>query len=290
MLKGIDNIKYCIGDINNPNSYENNLKECNIVVHTAAISDFGISNPKKYYKVNHEGTRQLLSVSLKNNIEKFIHTSTRGTLGTSEKPESANETSIVEDIDSLDDYIKSKLLGEQEVVKYSKEKGFFCVILSPTAMIGTFDTKPTPIGNILFSFLDKKLNAYMNGGINIIDVEDAASAFVSAIDKGKNGQIYILGNNNITLQNLFKKFSKISNVPEPMIKLPYYFTYFAALLLKLVSKISGITPFATPKKVISLHSNRSYCNAGKAVNKLNLKLTPLDDTLRKIYVWYKEKK
>lgn len=281
-------IEYCKGDLLNPASYSLALKKCHVVIHTAAITSFGIKRPQDYYKVNTDGTKILLEHSIKSGIERFIHTSTRGTLGVAKVPEQSDETCKSRKIDGMDDYIKSKYLAEIEVIKYSKKASMFCSILSPTALVGAYDSKPTPVGSIILSFLRGKIFIYMEGGINLIDIEDVAQVFVEALNKGENGQVYILGNKNITLYELFRELSMISGLPPPKIKIPFSLAYTASVTINILSKVIGGLPFVTPTKVISLYKKYSYCTSQKAVQTFGLPQPPINLALTKTANWYRE--
>ena len=281
-------IEYCKGDILNPESYDPALKECHVVVHTAAITSFGMKCAQDYYKINTEGTKILLKHSQVNGIERFIHTSTRGTLGVADVPEQSDETYGYKQIDEMDDYIKSKYLAELEVIKYSEKKAMFCSILSPTALVGACDQKPTPVGRIILSFLRGKIFVYMNGGINLIDVEDVAQVFIEALEKGVNGQVYILGNENITLFRLFKELSMISSIPSPRIKIPFSVAYATSAMINALSKVTGGLPFATPAKVRSSYKRHSYCSSRKAIQAFGLSQTPINIALTKSINWYRD--
>lgn len=279
-------VEYCRGDLLDPKTYEKALQQCEVVIHTAAKTAFGSKTSEGYYDMNYQGTKLLLESAERTGIRRFIHASTRGTLGVAKIPEESNEETPRRPLRDLDDYARSKYLAEQEVLKHSQTGGMACIVLSPTALAGSYDMKPTPVGRIILSFLRRETRFYMDGGINLIDVEDAAQAFVSALEAGQNGQIYILGNRNITLYELFKKLSEMSGVLPPKVKIPFAGAYFASFFLDQMSKVLGKDPIVTPKKVRSLYHRYSYCDSKKAVQILGLRQVPLDMTLRKIVQWH----
>ena len=286
LLKG-HSIEYCKGNILNPESYDSALKECDVVVHTAAITSFGMKRTQDYYETNTEGTKILLKCSQAIGIERFIHTSTRGTLGVADMPEQSDETYGNKQTDGMDDYIKSKYLAELEVIKCSQNGAMVCCILSPTALVGACDQKPTPVGRIILSFLRGKVFVYMNGGINLIDVEDVAQVFVEALEKGENGQIYILGNENITLFGLFRELSMISGIPLPKIKIPFQVAYTTSAMINGLSKVTGGSSFVTPAKIRSSYKRHSYCSSQKAIQAFGLSQAPIKVALTKAINWYR---
>ena len=285
LLQGLE-IEYCTGDIRFPETYERHLKSSNAVIHTAALATFDEKRKQQYYEVNCEGTKKLLHTARKNSIERFIHTGTLGTLGVANVPAHSDETNKPVNIRKADAYIRSKQLAEEEVLKCARNSAMSCLVLSPTALIGAYDEKPTPIGKIILSYLTGKIHTYLDGGINLVDVEDAAQAFVSALDKGGNGQIYILGNENITLYDLFKCLSAMSDVPVPKLKIPFPIAYAGAAAIETLMKISRKPASITKRKVFTLRNCHSYCSSQKAISALNLPQTPFLQTLKKTKDWF----
>ncbi len=281
-------IEYCRGDLCDTASYEDVLSRCDTVIHTAALASFDAADLGDYYRINHVGTRMLLETSYNRGVRRFIHTSTRGVLGVAAQPELSDESCPLPSPEKADDYVKSKWLAEREVREFSQLHDMDCIILSPTALIGAHDRKPTPIGRVVLSFLQQKTPFYMDGGLNLVDVEDAADAFVAALSLGENGHTYILGNVNIPLYELFKKLSEIASVPLPRIRIPFLAAYIGSYMMVATSKLTRKAPFATPKKVVSLFRNHSYCKSSKAQQAFNVPDTPLDVTLMRTCSWFKE--
>ena len=270
------NVEICQGDLLMPDSYKRKLNE------------FFAWKIYSEEEINHFGTKILLEKSEEAGIKRFIHTSTRGTLGVSELPENSNEDVGYKSMEYCDEYIRSKYLAEIEVKKYSKIGKMACIILSPTALIGSFDYKPSPIGQIILSVLKKKTKYYMDGGINIIDVEDAAKVYIEAMTKGKNGSVYILGNQNILLYKFFDKLSNIAKIPGPEIKIPFWAAYWGSVVLSGVFKISGTNPFVSPQKVMSLYKKWSFCNGERARQEFGIEYSDVNKTLEKTVSWFKE--
>ncbi len=285
ILNGLE-IKYCQGDLTSPDTDWTPLKDADVVIHAAAVSSFSESDPKIYQHVNFEGTRNILKASEQYGVKRFIYISSRGTLGTAKSPEKSDETNDYELYEKLDDYMKSKLLAEKLVLEYAEESPIDCIVLSPTALLGSFDEKPTPMGRIIKMFLKKKIKAFMNGGINVVDVEDAALAVESAITKARDGEVYILGNTNITLKELFMKICRLTNQNMPLMKIPYLIVFPGALMLKYTSAILKAPAMITPRKVYTLHHCQSYCCCSKAVNELGMQQTPITETLKKTKQWF----
>ena len=236
MLSNIP-IEYCVGDLIDEDSYKEYIKSCEVVIHAAAITQFEAFDKKNTFLINTDSTKKLLKNSFQSGIKRFIYISTRGTLGVSNPPSSSSEKSGYKNKKYMDAYLLSKFFAEKEVKSFSsQQKKMKCIILSPTAMIGTHDDRPSPIGKILLDFCKGKIKFYTSGGINIVDVKQVASACVNALEKGKNGESYIIGNINISLYNLFKEISLIQSVKLPRIKLPFLFNLLCFIFHRVIFK------------------------------------------------------
>ncbi len=285
LLKGC-RFDICRGDILDPQTYAKALHECDAVMHTAAVTAFGLRNKNEYYAVNWKGTALLLESASRNGIKRFIHAGTRGTFGAAEIPERSDETLPARDILKGEDYLRSKYLAEQEVRKYAGNGAMECLILSPTALAGGCDHKPSPAGRIFSSFLRGRIHWYVDGGINIVDVEDAAGAFINALERGDPGQTYFLGNSNITLREIFRILSCCGSGPRRLVKVPVPLACAAARGMEWMARLSGRPAFATPHKVRSLYHNHAYCSSQKAVRDLALAQTPVKTTLERAAAWF----
>lgn len=281
-------IEYCEGDIRDPESYVLALRKCTIVIHCAALTAYGVKRTQDYYDINVEGTKSLLEKSVDCGIERFIHTSSRAVFGVAENPELSDEGCGYESIEKEDDYTKSKYLAELEVKKISKKKPMHCIIMAPTALVGAGDSKPSHTGKIVLGLLKGKVQCFMDGGINLIAVEEAASAFTHALDRGEQGKTYLIGNENITLREMFLYIAEAAGVPAPRIRVPYAIAFAGSAVMLLGTKIFGLPPFATPHKVYSLYNNRTYCNPKKGAETFSLKQEPIKYALARAVSWYKD--
>lgn len=279
-------VEFHMGNLLEPETFASRLKGVEVVIHTAAQAAFGVKDPADFYRVNRTGTQIILQAAQQADVSRFIHTSTRGTIGVAANPEESTESDPLATLNASDDYVKSKCQAEAEVRKQAQKNTMACVILSPTALIGTHDERPTPIGNIVLSFLKGKVKTYMEGRINLIDVEDAATAFLAALTKGNHGEVYVLGNQNISLLEMFQHLATVSGVPAPKIKVPYPAAHVVAFIVEHMSNIVGITPFATVRKVETLHHSYSCFNPQKAIRELGAVPGPIAKTLIKTVYWF----
>ena len=287
-LNGL-NIDYCYGDLVDCNTYKDYIKKCDAVIHTAALTSFNLKNKDEAYLINTTSTKKLLDISVKYNIKRFIYIGTRGTLAVDKYPENSSEKNGYKSRDLMNTYLTTKYLAEKEVLKFGRNGELSSLVLSPTAMIGIFDDKPTPIGKILLAFLRGEVKTYMDGGINIVDVEDVAFACVKALSKGESGEVYIIGNKNISLYKFFEELSLVHLVKLPRIKLPLFIAFLGALSIQAKAMLTKKEPLTTINKVYSLYNNHSFCSSKKAINEFGINKIPLSTTITKTVNWFVEK-
>lgn len=287
LLKNVD-IEMITGDLLDTDTYSDAVSECQIVIHAAAIITFSEEDERMYGAINTKGTQLLLDVAVKSDIQKFVYISSRGTCGVSNLPQNSDETVPLVLVETLDAYIKSKYAAEQLVLQCARQGDMACSVVSPTAMVGSNDEKPTPIGKIIIGALRNGIKPYLYGGINLIDVEDAAIGVVAAIDKGENGEVYFLGTTNIQLYDMLKMIGELGEKKQLFIRLPYSIMYPIAMLATLLTKMIKKPSPLTPRKVYTLNHSHSYCSSRKAVEQLGLPQTPVAVTLGKAVRWFEK--
>ena len=221
--RNIDNLEVekVYGDIRDVDSMRSALKGCDTLFLTAAYFAHWAPNPKLLYEVNVGGTKASLQAALEADIEKVVYTSTNNAIAAS-GPMPATEEKAFNYWESKDHYSMSKYIAENEARMFIS-KGLPLVIVNPTFVIGINDIKPTPSGQMIIDVVKKKMPGYIDGGINIIDVEDVAQGHILAVKKGKVGDRYLLGNRNVTDYEYLKLIADIAGVKPPAIKLPYKF-------------------------------------------------------------------
>lgn len=284
---GSQPIQLVTGDICDPEIVKSCVGTANIVVHAAALSAFNARDVNEFYRVNVEGTHNLLNaVKCSPSVNTFIYVSSRGTLGIMHPSENADESSPRPDVSKFDHYMKSKFLAETAVLAELKNSKIRHLIISPTAMIGTNDVQPSPVGKIIKDLIESKTRFFIDGGVNFVDVEDVARAIVLAVENGTSGETYILGNKNMELQELFQIAHQHYKVPLPKYKIPYLVAYALSFLIAFFGKILNRKSAITPRKVYTYHHKLSYCSSTKAQHDLGVTLTPFDETIRKTVTWF----
>ena len=276
------------GDVRDLDSLRRATKGCAQVYHVAALYKLWLRHKQEIYETNITGTENVLKAARESGVEKVIYTSSVATLGLpSDGTTAGTEETPVSLADMVGDYKRSKFLAEQVAVRYARE-GLPVVIVNPSTPVGIGDLKPTPTGKLIVDFLNGKMPAYVDTGLNLVDVEDVARGHVLAADKGQVGEKYILGHENLTLQQILALLAELSGRPAPRFKVPYALAlgvaYADAALARL---IPGREPFVPPVGV-KLSKKKMFFDPSKAVRELGLPQTPVREALRKAVQWFEE--
>ncbi|MGD0232773.1 MAG: NAD-dependent epimerase/dehydratase family protein, partial [Syntrophorhabdales bacterium] len=233
------------------------------------------------------GTINVMQAALETGVAKVVYTSTVGVLAPARNGEPGNEEAHARLEDMAGHYKKSKFVAEQEVRRFVG-KGLQAVTVNPTAPIGTMDRKPTPTGKIIVDFLNGKMPAYLDTGLNFVDVEDVAEAHVRASESGVAGERYILGNVNLTLKQFLEVLARLSGKTPPRWKLPYRPVLWLAFIDEGISRLArGRTP-AIPVDGVRMARHLMFFDCSKAVRHLGMAQNPIEIAARKAIDWYRE--
>ncbi|MBS3029992.1 MAG: NAD-dependent epimerase/dehydratase family protein [Dolichospermum sp. DET50] len=271
------------GDLNNPNIWEQ-MRGCDDLFHVAAHYSLWQKDRELLYFDNVEGTRNILAAAQKAGIKRTVYTSSVAAIGVGKSGEIVDETyqSPVEKL--VGDYKKSKFLAEQ-VARSAAKKGQDIVIVNPSSPIGALDIKPTPTGDIILRFLRRQMPAYVDTGLNFIDVRDVAWGHLLALEKGKSGDRYILGNQNLSLKQLLEQLSQITNLPAPQISVPSWIPLTVAWIDEKILSPLGKTP-TVPIDGVRMAQQPMYYDASKAIRELGLPQSPLNIALKDAVDWF----
>src|ERR1700719_1312956 len=212
------------GDLRDPASLEKAMAACDVVFHVAADYRLWVRDPAEMYRSNVEGTRAILEAARKNGVRRVVYTSSVATVGFTGNGHPADEDSPVSLADMIGPYKRSKFLAEQLAME-AGGSGMQVVVVNPTTPVGEQDVKPTPTGRIVVDFLKRRFPAYVETGLNLVDVRECALGHVVALEKGRPGERYILGGENLTLKQILDKVGDITGLPSPKIKLPYFLAF-----------------------------------------------------------------
>jgi dihydroflavonol-4-reductase len=286
-LKNLEGVKAetVTGDLRNPASLEKAISGCDTVFHVAADYRLWVRDPNEMYRSNVEGTRAILEAARKNGVRSVVYTSSVATIGFRNNGQPADEDSPVSLADMIGHYKRSKFMAEQVALEAGRG-GMRVVAVNPTTPIGERDIKPTPTGRIVVDFLKGKFPAYVDTGLNLVDVRECAWGHVAALEKGRSGERYILGGENLTLKQILDKLGTISGLPSPTVKLPYFVAYVAGAVDETVSgRILRREPRATIESV-RMGKKKMWASSCKAERELNWKSLPADDALRRAVEWF----
>ena len=278
-------VERAYGDIRDGDSMKRALKGCDTLYFTAAFFAHWTPDTQLLYEVNVGGTKASLKAALGAGIEKVVYTSTNNAIAAS-GPVPANEEAIFNYWKSGDHYSMSKYVAENEA-RIFVTRGLPVVIVNPTLVIGTNDIKPTPAGQMIIDTVKGKVPGYIDGGINIIDVEDVARGHILAAKKGRVGERYLFGNRNITVYEYFKLIADIAGVRPPRIKIPFPLALALGYLFELVASITKRPPVFTAAEM-RIGRMTEWYDCSKAVNELGLPQTPIDIAIRKALTWFRE--
>jgi dihydroflavonol-4-reductase len=279
-------VELVAGDLCDRGSLEAALDGCDTVYHVAAMYALWAANPQEIYDSNVTGTVNLLEAAGMAGVQKIVYTSSVATIGLPKDGTPGTEEVPLPVEDMVSHYKRSKYLAEQEALKYA-QRGLPVVIVNPSFPVGSWDVKPTPSGQIIVNFLRGKIPAYVDTGLNVVDVEDVALGHLLAAEKGRIGERYILGHANLTLPQLFQLLEQVSGVKAPRLRIPYGCAYLSACVSELVARtITHKPPFVTLAGV-KLSRKQMFFNASKAVRELGFPQTPAVEALSKAVQWFR---
>jgi dihydroflavonol-4-reductase len=287
-LRNIEGIKAeaATGDLRDPSSLEKAISGCDTVFHVAADYRLWVRDPNEMYQSNVGGTRSLLEAARKNGVRRVIYTSSVATIGFRNDAQPADEDSPVSLADMIGHYKRSKFMAEQLALEAGRS-GMQVVTVNPTTPIGEQDVKPTPTGRIVVDFLKRKFPAYVETGLNLVDVRECARGHVAALEKGRTGERYILGGQDLTLKQILDKLGEITGLPSPTIRLPYLFAFAAGVVDE---AITGLLLRREPRATVDtvrMGKKKMFASSAKAERELGWKIVPVDDALRRAVEWFR---
>jgi dihydroflavonol-4-reductase len=273
------------GDLREPEKLRSALIGCDALVHVAADYRLWVRDPDQMYAANVVGTRELLKLACEVGVQRVVYTSSVATMGFKSDGTIVDEESPVSLAEMIGHYKRSKFLGELEAIKAAKA-GQHVMILNPTTPIGPGDSKPTPTGRIIVDFLNKNFPAYVDTGLNLVDVAEVARMHVVALERGAPGERYILGGENLTLKQILDRMSAITGLPSPTMKVPHAVAMaFAFFDENFTGKLRGKEPRATVEAV-RMGKKMMFASSAKAERELGFQVVPIYNALRAAIEWF----
>lgn len=285
-LEGLD-VELAFGDVRDGETLEKALEGCEFLFHLAALYTFWVPKPEVIYEINVKGTENILRAALRKGIKKVVYTSSESTLGIDEKTGLGDESLDARPWELTTHYKRSKFQAEEVARKICRE-GLPVVIVNPTATVGPYDIKPTPTAMFIPFFLNHQLPAYINTGLNWVSVEDVAKGHVLALEKGKVGERYILGGENLAFYEVLNMLGRITGIRPPRFRIPFSLALAAGYSSEVfLGRILRKKPWITADAVNAGKQIRFF-NCSKATRELGLNPTPVEEGLRKAVNWFKE--
>jgi dihydroflavonol-4-reductase len=275
-----------VGDLRAPASFETALDGCEAVFHVAADYRLWVRDPQEMYRSNVEGTRGLLQAAQKKGVRRFVHTSSVATVGFGSNGDLADENSTGSLNDMIGPYKRSKFMAEQVAFEAARA-GMDVVVVNPTTPIGERDLKPTPTGRIVLDFLKGKFPAYVDTGLNLVDATECARGHIQAFEKGRAGERYILGGENLTLKQILDRLGEMTGLKSPTVKLPYIFALATGVVNEMVTgRLLGREPRVTIDAV-RMGRKMMFVSSAKAERELGWRTLPVDNALRRAVDWFR---
>jgi len=273
-----------VGDLRDRASLERAVAGCAVVYHVAADYRLWAKDPMELYRSNVEGTRNLLASACDAGVERVIYTSTVGCIGVpDDKPGDENTEVSLEEMSGA--YKRSKFQAEQVALEFARA-GLPVVIVNPTAPIGDHDFKPTPTGKIVVDYLKGQIPAFIDTGLNLVDAEDTAEGHLLACERGASGERYILGCENLTLQQILARLAAISGGTAPRWRIPYVVAYAAGLASTGWANLTGQEPRA-PLDAVKMARKKMFVSLDKAKRELGFNPRPIDGALKRAVDWFR---
>ncbi len=273
------------GDLCDIASLRNALRGCRRLFHVAAHYSLWASDPGLLYRSNVEGTRNILEVAREVGVERIVYTSTVGALGNPGDGRPGTEETPVSLSEMVGHYKRSKYLAEQVALAAARE-GLPVVIVNPSTPVGPGDVKPTPTGQMIVDFLNRRMPAYIETGLNLIAVEDVARGHLLAMEKGRVGEKYILGFRNLALREILEILGRIAGLTPPRIRLPRWTVLPLAYVSDQASRLTGRPP-RIPLEGVRMAKKKMFFDARKAVRELGLPQSPVEEALERAVQWFR---
>jgi dihydroflavonol-4-reductase len=272
-----------VGDLRDAESVERAMAGCGVAFHVAADYRLWVRDSREMFRSNVDGTRNVLEAASRAGVERIVYTSTVGCIGFI-KNGLGDETTRATLADMAGPYKRSKFQAEQVALEYAR-KGLPVVIVNPTAPVGEHDVKPTPTGQTIVDFLRGAMPAYLDTGLNIVDARETAEGHWLACERGRAGERYILGSENLTLREIFETLARISGRPAPRRQIPWIVAWMAGVVSTGLAEVTGREP-RVPLAAVQMARKKMWVSHAKAERELGFRPSPAAVALGKAAEWF----
>lgn len=274
-----------LGDLRDPESLRNTMTGCEFVFHVAADYRIWVRDPDEMYRANVEGTKAIIGAARESGVRRVVYCSSVATMGFTETGQIVDEDTPVSLDDMIGHYKRSKFLAEQVALEAGRA-GADVVVVNPTTPVGENDIRPTPTGHIIVDFLLRKFPAYVDTGLNLVDVKEVARGHLLAMEKARPGERYILGGENLTLKQILDQLSAVTGLPSPKLRVPHAVAMtFAAFDQFFTGVVRNREPRATIDAV-KMGRKKMFASSAKAERELGYTVVPVENALRRAVEWF----
>ena len=281
----LKDVEIATGDLTDRGSLARAMKGVSTLYHVAADYRLWARDPRELYRANAGGTENVLAAAAEAGVSKVVYTSSVAALGLTDDGTPGTEATPV---------VREKIIGHYKKSKYDAERvaldwaarSLPVVIVNPSTPIGERDIKPTPTGQMIVDFLNRKMPAYVDTGLNLIDVRDVAAGHLAAAEKGKPGQRYILGHRNLSLKEILEMLARLTGLSAPTVRLPHWIPLSAAAFATGWARMTGKPPRFSLESV-RMSTHRMYFDGSRAVRELGLPQTPVEEPLQRAVEWFR---
>ena len=275
-----------VGDLRDADSLRRGMSGCEVVFHVAADYRLWSRDGRELYQSNVDGTRNILQAARDSSVRRVVYTSSVATMGFGNNGSVTDERTPVSLTNMIGDYKRSKFMAEQLVIEAARS-GQDVVMVNPTTPIGERDIKPTPTGRIVVDFLKRKFPAYVDTGLNLVDVKDCANGHLLAMAKAVAGERYILGGENLTLKQILNKLAALTGLPSPTIRLPYAVAYATGVVDTLVTGTLRKQEPRVTLDSVRMGRKKMFVTSAKAERELGWNPGPVDAALQRAVEWFR---
>ena len=275
-----------VGDLRDVESLRRGMSGCEVAFHVAADYRLWSRDGRELYQSNVDGTRNILQAARDSSVRRVVYTSSVATMGFGNNGSVTDERTPVSLTNMIGDYKRSKFMAEQLVIEAARS-GQDVVMVNPTTPIGERDIKPTPTGRIVVDFLKRKFPAYVDTGLNLVDVKDCANGHLLAMAKAVAGERYILGGENLTLKQILNKLAALTGLPSPTIRLPYAVAYATGVVDTLVTGTLRKQEPRVTLDSVRMGRKKMFVTSAKAERELGWNPGPVDAALQRAVEWFR---
>jgi dihydroflavonol-4-reductase len=285
-LEGL-RVEVAEGDLTDAPSLARALSGVTRLFHCAADYRLWAKDPGELSRVNVGGTETILRAAAEAGVSRVVYTSSVGALGLTSDGSPADEKTPVRREEIVGNYKKSKYDAERVAEQWAG-RGLPVVIVNPSTPVGELDIRPTPTGQMIVDFMNGRIPAYVDTGLNLVDARDVAQGHVLAAEKGRLGEKYILANRNMTLEEILRTLARLTGRRAPSLRLPHAIPLAAAAIATFAAGLTGRPPRVSLESV-RMSRHRMFFDGGKAVRELGLPQTPVEDALGRAVEWFRSK-